>query len=63
MRIEDTKAFGQMTDIAQTIVNKSASKRQISEAVVIVKNVGYDKWKSITNLPPMWHNIVKELTE
>jgi len=61
MKIEETQAFKQMTSIAQTIVNKSGSKKQILEAVVIVKNIGYEKWKSITNLPPMWHSIVKEL--
>lgn len=61
MKIEETKAFGQLTSIAQAIVNKSASRRQITEAVVIVKNIGFEKWKSITNLPPMWHSIVEEL--
>ncbi|MCC9043440.1 hypothetical protein LNQ81_12240 [Myroides sp. M-43] len=63
MKIEETKAFGQLTNIAQTIANKSASKKQILEAVVIVNNIGFDKWSSITNLPPLWHGIVKELAQ
>ncbi|MGL4584273.1 MAG: hypothetical protein ACRCVU_14990 [Flavobacterium sp.] len=61
MKIDETKAFSELTSIAQTIANKSASRKQISEAVVIVKNIGYEKWASITNLPPLWHGIVKEL--
>lgn len=61
MKIEETKAFSQLSSIAQSIVNKSTSKKQISDAVMIVKNIGFEKWSSITDLPIMWHQIVREL--
>lgn len=61
MTIEETKAYSQLGDISQLIVSKSASKKKILEAVTIVKTIGVEKWERITNLPIMWHNIVKEL--
>jgi hypothetical protein len=37
-------------------------KKQILEAVVIVKNIGYKKWKSEINLTSLLNGIVKRVS-
>ncbi|SDH69450.1 hypothetical protein [Myroides phaeus] len=61
MKIEETKAYRQLGEVSQLIVSKSASKKRIQEAVTMVRTIGVEKWERITNLPILWHNIVKEL--
>ncbi|MEC4116411.1 MULTISPECIES: hypothetical protein [Myroides] len=61
MKIEETKAYRQLGEVSQLIVSKSASKKRIQEAVTMVRTIGVEKWERITNLPTLWHNIVKEL--
>ncbi|WP_010252361.1 hypothetical protein [Myroides injenensis] len=61
MKIEETNAYKKLNNITQLIVSKSTSRKQILESVTIAKTIGVEKWESITNLPQVWRNIVKEL--
>lgn len=61
MKIEDTKSYRRLDKVAQLIVGKGSSKRSIKDAVSIAKNIGVEKWESITNIPNNWRDIVKEL--
>ncbi len=61
MKIEETKTYKKLGNIAKLMVDKGSSKRTIRRAVTIAKTIGVEEWEKITDLPNTWKGIVKEL--
>jgi len=61
-KIEDTKAFQQMSAIQQKITLMPDSRKKITDSVILLKNIGLERWEKLNNLSiNRWKNIVKEL--
>lgn len=61
-KIEDTKAFQQMSVIQQKITLMPDSRKKITDSVILLKNIGLERWEKLNNLSiNRWKNIVKEL--
>jgi len=62
IKIEDTKAFQQMSVIQQKITLMPDSRKKITDSVLLLKNIGLERWEKLNNLSiNRWKNIVKEL--
>lgn len=62
IKIEETKAFQQMSVIQQKITLMPDSRKKITDSVILYKNIGLERWEKINNLSiNRWKNIVKEL--
>ncbi|MGE4345915.1 MAG: hypothetical protein AB7D46_00730 [Flavobacteriaceae bacterium] len=62
-KIENTQSFKKMDVIAQRILLRSHNQTKIKDAVIQVKNIGFEQWEKQTDIPVRWIPIVKELTE
>lgn len=62
IKIEDTKAFQQMSVIQQKVTLMPDSRKKIADSVILLKNIGLERWEKLNNLSiNRWKNIVKEL--
>jgi len=62
MKIQDTQAFQSMDAIQQRITLMAESRKKINDSVLLLKNVGLERWEKLNNLSVnRWKNIVKEL--
>lgn len=52
-----------MDVIAQRIISRSHNQTKIKDAVIQVKNIGFEQWQKQTDIPVRWIPIVKELAE
>lgn len=62
MKIQNTQAFQSMDAIQQRITLMAESRKKINDSVLLLKNVGLERWEKLNNLSVnRWKNIVKEL--
>lgn len=62
--IQNTEAFKKLAKFQQGLLIKRDNRKQIEDAIIQARHMGYQEWESNNNtFPPAWKGIVKEVTE
>lgn len=60
-QIENSIAYGQLQPFQKKLVIKRDNRKQIEDAIVQARNIGYDTWAASSPMSAFWKAIVKEL--
>lgn len=60
-QIQNSKAYNNLEAFQKTLVIKRDNRKQIEDAIITARAIGYDKWAASSPMSTGWKAIVKEL--
>jgi hypothetical protein len=60
-QIENSKAYKQLHPFQQKLVLKRDNRKQVEDAIIIARTIGYANWAASSPMSHSWREIVKEL--
>jgi hypothetical protein len=61
-QIQNSKAYGKLEPFQQGLVIRRVNRKQIEDAVITARTIGYNIWEASSPMSSGWKAIVKELS-